>query len=512
VSIYIYIPPKRRTTDAKPFTKEELEDLANRMAAALEEFMGWGSTQDEFKEDEHPRAPDGKFGSGSGTSGSSETTSQKPTSIKAKSAKAGLHELLSTGHPFSKSELISILGVSEKRFSDYMAMVKNPKYAGKEGALTIERNEKGEYFVKRQEGKEAPKAPPAAPPSPTPPKAPEPPAQAPPAPPPPAAKPEAGAYAKMMADKDNPKRFHKAPVRELAKAMDEHYGVTLVHADDLTAKKKLLSSLEAEYIELFRLRGKTETPIANAEKSFELGEAIRGLKRDLRGGGTGSMLMANKHHTAVDLEAGTKKAKDQRAALHHTALAFDHLESQGVPVKALLKKHGIKYVTGSPRSSRHHGHALPGEFAMNGSSITDEKAFEARKNQAKLRAASGKSLWGRSSDPELTQSESAQSTAIHELAHAIGMKRGSDGKTSPDRLQSVFHQLHRDGSLGNAIGMSPPAQAREWIKQNISEYACTNWHETDAELAATVLGRGYKPGTLPKALEDHVHQLFEKKS
>lgn len=48
--------------------------------------------------------------------------------------------------------------------------------------------------------------------------------------------------------------------------------------------------------------------------------------------------------------------------------------------------------------------------------------------------------------------------------------------------------------------------------KNISEYAATNWHETDAELAATVLGKGYQKGTLPKALEDHVYQLFGKAS
>lgn len=66
MSIHIYIPGRRRARDSgKPFTPAELEDLANRMAAALEEFMGWG-TGDEFREEDHPRREDGKFGSQGG--------------------------------------------------------------------------------------------------------------------------------------------------------------------------------------------------------------------------------------------------------------------------------------------------------------------------------------------------------------------------------------------------------------------------------------------------------------
>ena len=54
------------------------------------------------------------------------------------------------------------------------------------------------------------------------------------------------------------------------------------------------------------------------------------------------------------------------------------------------------------------------------------------------------------------------------------------------------------------------ANHREWIRENISEYATSNIHELDAELAAMVTDPDYKRGTLPKQLEDHVDWLFER--
>lgn len=510
MSIHIYIPGRRRVRDSgKPFTSAELEDLANRMAAALEEFMGWG-TGDEFREEDHPRREDGRFGSGGGGS-SAEPTTQKPTTIKAKSAKAGLHELLSSGHAFSKQELISILGVTEKRFSDYMAMVKNPKYAGKEGALTIERNERGEYFVKRNENQGAstlapkPPEPPAAPPT-------APPVTRAPSPRPKAPKaPESGG-ASTFGDKANEKRFHKAPFEQLHAHFSERYGLAIAHGNGKTEKKQQLKELVQRYNETASIRPSEDNRIAYYEKLNELREQMSDIKREMRRANP-TALGSHRAHTDVDLGANTKKARDQRSAMHHTALALDDLEAQGVPVRDLMRRHAVTYAAGSPKASVHRGHALPGEFAINGAAVLDSAKHTKFQEDAERRLRIGRSVWSRSCTPGLSVSEAARSTVIHELAHAIGLRKGADGQTSPERLQQVFHQLHRDGHI-RSDSTSPQAHvaARAWIVKNISEYAATNWHETDAELAATVLGKGYQKGTLPKALEDHVYQLFGKAS
>lgn len=81
----------------------------------------------------------------------------KPTGHSQKTAKAAVHELLSSGHPFTKEELMSIAGVkTPKLFADYMAMLKHPKYAGPKGALKIEKNADGMYYVSMPDGSVAP--------------------------------------------------------------------------------------------------------------------------------------------------------------------------------------------------------------------------------------------------------------------------------------------------------------------------------------------------------------------
>ena len=89
-------------------------------------------------------------------------------------------------------------------------------------------------------------------------------------------------------------------------------------------------------------------------------------------------------------------------------------------------------------------------------------------------------------------------TIIHELTHALGMQPHID---SPRRLAATVTKLFPDAK-----------QRRQWIIDNISEYAAANIHETDAELATLVTSPDYVPGTLPQELEDHVAQLFPKKA
>ncbi len=72
----------------------------------------------------------------------------KPTEVKAKGVKAGTHELLSSGHPFTMEELQKVTGATTlKQISDAIAMLKNPKYAGSQGTLEIVK-EGGQYLVK----------------------------------------------------------------------------------------------------------------------------------------------------------------------------------------------------------------------------------------------------------------------------------------------------------------------------------------------------------------------------
>lgn len=139
--------------------RELYEDLARRMAAALAVLSASpGATSDaEWKEDLHPRRADGKFGHGGAEAAISP---EKPTSVS--NAKAGgmdkIRELLASGHAFTKAELVAATGLTEKRLSDYLAMLKNPKWAGKAGALKIERKGDG-FFVAQADGTPAPPPP-----------------------------------------------------------------------------------------------------------------------------------------------------------------------------------------------------------------------------------------------------------------------------------------------------------------------------------------------------------------
>jgi hypothetical protein len=124
-------------------------DLAERMLHAAAEVKARAVTKDEDKGHEfHGNQWTGGLGA-----------KPKPTSVKSKTAKAAVHELLSTGHTFTKQELMDIAGVkTEKLFSDYMAMLKNPKYAGPAGALQI-MSKNGHYYVAMPDGTQAPAPP-----------------------------------------------------------------------------------------------------------------------------------------------------------------------------------------------------------------------------------------------------------------------------------------------------------------------------------------------------------------
>ena len=73
---------------------------------------------------------------------------EKPTSSTVKQSKAAVHQLLSTGHPFSVEELMKATGVASRTtLMTALSDLKNPKYAGALGALQIAKRTDGMYHV-----------------------------------------------------------------------------------------------------------------------------------------------------------------------------------------------------------------------------------------------------------------------------------------------------------------------------------------------------------------------------
>jgi hypothetical protein len=73
---------------------------------------------------------------------------EKPTQGPGGPAKAATHALLSSGHPFSVEELMKATGVTQRStMMTALSDLKNPKYAGKLGALAIEKRPDGMYHV-----------------------------------------------------------------------------------------------------------------------------------------------------------------------------------------------------------------------------------------------------------------------------------------------------------------------------------------------------------------------------
>lgn len=151
-------PPKPlRTRDKAPDLAALYLDLYERLLSALEEAKG--TTHDDFNPEDHPHAPAGQSNGGQFVSKGG-PTGPKPTSTVAKVAKHAIHELLSSGHPFSVSELKAITGhENEKTLTSWIAMFKSEKYAGAKGALNIKKLPNGSYQVVMPDGTPAPPAP-----------------------------------------------------------------------------------------------------------------------------------------------------------------------------------------------------------------------------------------------------------------------------------------------------------------------------------------------------------------
>lgn len=154
VAVFTRKHAARRTTDAGSL-RSLYDELSTRMALCLRDTLATRT-----HDDEHGHAFHGNQHTG-GISGPHKPKHEHVAHVQAqgiKSAKAKVHALLVSGHPFSKDELAIAVGIDPqgKTIKDYLTNLKSPKWAGPQGALNIEKNKDGMYFVALPNGQPAP--------------------------------------------------------------------------------------------------------------------------------------------------------------------------------------------------------------------------------------------------------------------------------------------------------------------------------------------------------------------
>lgn len=276
------------------------------------------------------------------------------------------------------------------------------------------------------------------------------------------------------------KRFEKASVDDLSRHFKDSYGIEFANGSNA------VRDYDKARKEHFKGWGQL-TPEQKQARFVELNRLE---------------LAANAHtrvkgHTSYDLNENTPATKAARRTMAHVADAFDRLQSQGYDLKSAMSGAKVAFTPGN--TGKAMGHAWQkngvGYFAISSGKANNDMRVRLRE-ATEQRAAKGLPRWSVSSSSD---DVNTQMTAVHELAHALGMQAHID---SPGKLRTILGTMF-NGSM---------AEQHKWIRENISEYAATNIKETDAELAALVTSPGYVRGTLPKALEDHVDALFHRKS
>lgn len=83
-----------------------------------------------------------------GYGGGAKPVGEKPTAAsleaQAKGTRAAVHELLSSGHAFTFAELQHVTGAQTKALQNVLSTLKNPKWAGPDGHLSIQKD--GKFF------------------------------------------------------------------------------------------------------------------------------------------------------------------------------------------------------------------------------------------------------------------------------------------------------------------------------------------------------------------------------
>ncbi len=158
---HITVQPKKKATQTQDaeVTAEDYEQLADELLAFI--ASKGSATDGEWKEDLHPRADNGQFGSGGGGAAQKPAgggLGPKPTKATSTVAKHAVHELLSSGHPWTIEELATATGHTNKTsLSSWLSMFKNAKTAGPKGTLNIVKLPGGQYQVVKSDGQPAPK-------------------------------------------------------------------------------------------------------------------------------------------------------------------------------------------------------------------------------------------------------------------------------------------------------------------------------------------------------------------
>lgn len=156
------LPAIMRARDAGSL-RTMYDDLERRMALCLVDTLSRARTGDDLGAgNQHGH----QFYGNQHTGGIGGPTKHEHTSNvhlalatkKIKSAKMAVHALLVSGHPFSKEELAEAVGMDPKgkTINDYLTNLKNPKFAGAQGALKIEKNKDGHFYVAFPDGSQAP--------------------------------------------------------------------------------------------------------------------------------------------------------------------------------------------------------------------------------------------------------------------------------------------------------------------------------------------------------------------
>lgn len=284
------------------------------------------------------------------------------------------------------------------------------------------------------------------------------------------------------------KRYAGKSHAEIEKDLSSRFGLRLM--GDHTRHEKAYGDAYSAHNEKVSFGG-----YATPEEQNTGYSEVNRLREVARRAQVGRVRSVTTHDLSSTTASGKKNAIEARKTFGHVSAAMEHLEKQGYDLKSLFAKYPVAVVpasagknSGVSWQNKGQGHLVVSSNKVNDTFLADMASNAAKRKEA------GRNRWGVSDAAPTDQYHVF--TAIHELAHAVGMQPGNG---SIQRLQATLQRMHPN-----------PTERRAWFAKNVSDYGSSNMHEMDAELAAMVAGPGYQRGTLPKELEDHVDTLFGK--
>lgn len=203
---------------------------------------------------------------------------------------------------------------------------------------------------------------------------------------------------------------------------------------------------------------------------------------------------------------GAKDSPHIQRALKTYTSTIDSLHSDGYDIHAALEKYPVDF--GLAKLTPDYGglcHVYGKKditLFLNGA---PDKELDKGLQINRQRMESSGLTWTVALHPDNTPADIRRSTAIHELAHAVGNARDAPGRLKKTLL------AHFGDKLKGVDDATAEKEICNWVKHTVSEYGATNINEANSEIAAMVTSPRYKKGSLPKVLEDHVAWLFSPK-